>query len=56
MRNTKKIPEAELEIMLVVWDAKEAVTSEYIMTRLDKDWTKPTLLKLLTRLAERGFL
>ena len=56
MKTIKKLPEAELEIMLVVWDAKEAVTSEYIMARLNKDWTRPTLLKLLTRLTERGFL
>ncbi len=56
MKITKKLPEAELEIMLVIWEANEAVTSDYIMTRLDKDWTRPTLLKLLTRLCERGFL
>jgi predicted transcriptional regulator len=56
MKTIKKLPEAELEIMLVVWDAKEAVTSEYIMARLNKEWTRPTLLKLLTRLTERGFL
>ncbi len=56
MKTTKKLPEAELEIMLVVWDAEAAVTSDYIMERLHKDWTKPTLLKLLTRLTERGFL
>ena len=56
MQTIKKLPEAELEIMLVVWDAKEAVTSEYIMARLNKDWTRPTLLKLLTRLTERGLL
>ena len=56
MKTTKKLPEAEMEIMLVVWDAEAAVTSDYIMERLHKDWTKPTLLKLLTRLTERGFL
>ena len=56
MKTIKKLPEAELEIMLVVWDAEAAVTSDYIMERLHKDWTKPTLLKLLTRLTERGFL
>lgn len=56
MRGTKKLPEAELEIMLVIWDGPQPVTSEYIMERLDKDWTRPTLLKLLTRLCDRGFL
>ena len=56
MKATKKLPEAELEIMLVVWDAQGPVTSDYIMERLEKDWTKPTLLNLLTRLCGRGFL
>ena len=56
MKGTKKLPEAELEIMLVVWEAEGPVTSDYIMERLDKDWTKPTLLNLLTRLCGRGFL
>ena len=56
MKTTKKLPEAELEIMLVVWDAEAAGTSDNIMERLHMDWTKPTLLKLLTRLTERGFL
>lgn len=56
MNRTKKLPEAELEIMLVIWDAGEAVTSDYIMERLHKDWTRPTLLNLLTRLCKRGFL
>ena len=56
MRGTKKLPEAELEIMLVIWDGQQPVTSEYIMERLDKNWTRPTLLKLLTRLCDRGFL
>lgn len=55
MKN-KKLPEAELEIMLVIWDTEGPVTSDYIMERLDKDWTKPTLLNLLTRLCGRGFL
>ena len=34
----KKLPESELEIMLIVWDAQKAVTSDYIMDRLDKTW------------------
>ena len=56
MKPVKKIPDAELEIMLIAWEAEGAVTSDYIMERLHKDWTKPTLLKLLTRLCEREFL
>ncbi len=52
----KKLPESELEIMLIVWDAQKAVTSDYIMDRLDKTWVKPTVLNFLSRLCERDFL
>ncbi len=52
----KKLPEAELEVMLVLWDTDGAENSDYIMEHLDKDWAKPTLLKLLSRLEERGFV
>lgn len=56
MKDIKKLPEAELEVMMVIWNAGETVTSEYIMNKLDKDWAKPTLLNLLNRLISRGFV
>lgn len=56
MKKTNKIPESELEIMLVIWEANQSVTSDYIMERIHKDWAKPTLLNLLTRLCDRKFL
>ncbi len=52
----KRIPDSELEIMMIIWDAKEGVTSDYIMERLDKTWVKSTVLNFLSRLAERGFV
>ncbi len=52
----KKLPDSELEIMLIIWDARGAVTSDYIMERIDRGWTKTTLLNLLSRLCERGFV
>lgn len=52
----RKLPESELEIMMIIWDADEPVTSDYIMDRLDKEWVKPTVLNFLSRLCERGFL
>ena len=52
----KKLPESELEIMLMIWEAGAPVTSDYIMDRLDKAWVKPTVLNFLSRLCERGFL
>lgn len=54
----QKLPEAELEIMLIIWEAETAVNSEYIMEKLRgvKEWKRTTLLNLLTRLCDRGYL
>ena len=52
----KKLPESEFEIMAAIWAEGESVTSDLLMERLRKDWKKTTLLSLLTRLCERGFL
>ncbi len=52
----KKLPESELEVMLAVWELGDGATSEAVMKLLHKGWKKTTLLSLLTRLCERGFL
>ena len=52
----KRLPDSELEIMLIIWDSPESVTSDYILERIERDWTKTTLLNLLSRLCARGFL
>lgn len=53
-----KIPDAELEIMMIIWDSIGGVTSEDIMSKLEgkKTWKRTTVLKFLSRLTERGFL
>lgn len=56
MKDNKKLPDAELEVMMAIWDAKDTVTSEYLMEVLNKTWTKPTLLNFLNRLIQRGFV
>ena len=56
MKDNQRLPDAELEIMMAIWDANETVTSEYLMEVLNKDWVKPTLLNLLNRLVHRGFV
>ncbi len=56
MKDNQRLPDAELEIMMAIWDANETVTSEYLMEVLNKDWVKPTLLNLLNRLVQRGFV
>lgn len=54
----KRLPDAELEIMMIIWEAKEPVTSAYIMKALEgiKTWGTTTVLNFLSRLVERGFL
>lgn len=53
-----KLPEAELEIMMIIWEADGRVNSDYIMEKLKgiKGWKRTTLLNLLSRLCDRGYL
>ena len=58
---TKRLPEAELEIMQIVWDANdinETITSNYIYERFSqlRGWALPTLMTVLTRLVKKGYL
>lgn len=59
MGNTrKKLGEAELEIMQVVWESDSPVTSNYILKELQgrRRWQLSTLMTSLTRLADKGFI
>lgn len=58
MGEIKKLPDAELELMKIIWAAKEGVTSSYMMEKLRgiKTWSNTTVLNFLARLVERGFL
>lgn len=56
MNDIKRLPDSELEIMMIVWDAKEKVTSDFIMEKLSKSWARTTVLNFLARLCDRGFL
>ena len=52
-----RLPDAELEVMQALWQIKSypAHTTD-ISAYLHKEWKAPTLLKLLSRLEERGFI
>ncbi|MFM1650735.1 BlaI/MecI/CopY family transcriptional regulator [Brevibacillus sp. B_LB10_24] len=54
----KRLPDAELEIMLVIWEAGKQVSSSYILERLrgKRKWALATLMTVLARLVEKGFL
>ena len=54
----KRLPDAEFEIMKVIWDSTPPVTTVQIMEKLEsgRDWKPQTVLTMLVRLIEKGFL
>lgn len=59
MENTqKKLGEAELEIMQVIWESEPPLTSNYILKELQerRKWQLSTLMTSLSRLADKGFI
>lgn len=59
MGNTqKKLGEAELEIMQMIWDSENPVTSNHVLKRLQgrRQWQLSTLMTSLTRLVDKGFI
>ncbi|MDO4293558.1 MAG: BlaI/MecI/CopY family transcriptional regulator [Eubacteriales bacterium] len=60
MTAINKLPDAEFEIMKIVWQLSPPVTSSMLMELLTKEggkaWKLQTIHTLLGRLVERGFL
>ncbi len=58
MNNFKKLPGTEFEIMKVVWANKTPITTNMIMEALGnkREWKAPTVISLMLRLVEKGFL
>ena len=58
MKKFKSLPDAEFEVMKVVWANKPPITTNMVMEHLGKQrgWKAPTAISLLLRLVERGFL
>lgn len=54
----KKLGEAEVEIMQVLWDSTPPVTSNYILKELQgrRRWQLSTLMTSLSRLENKGFI
>ena len=54
----KKLPDAELELMMIIWDAEGPVSRMEIEERMvsGKDVVPSTILSLLSRLEDRGFV
>lgn len=55
----QQISDSELELMKIIWTNGGTALYSYIMEELDKSgnvWKKNTVLTLLSRLIEKGFL
>ena len=55
---TKKLPEAEFEVMNAIWAGEPPLTTAYLMEAVgkSKNWKAPTLISFLVRLQERGYI
>ncbi len=58
MEILKRLPDAEFEIMRAVWKNSPPVTTAQItaMLEADKRWKPQTVLTMLARLIEKGYL
>lgn len=58
MNPFKKLPDAEFEVMKTIWENQPPVTTSMLMEQLgnQKAWKLQTLIALLLRLVDRGFL
>lgn len=54
----KRLPDSELEIMMIIWELDKPVTRFEIEDRLDEErkLSPTTILSFLSRLQEKGFL
>lgn len=54
----KKLPDAEFDIMKVVWAHEPPITTGIVMRQLgrERDWKVQTVISLMLRLVGRGFL
>ena len=58
MKPIKRLPDTEFEIMRIVWGNDPPMTTNQIISYLDSNntWKHQTVLTLLVRLIEKGFL
>ena len=57
-RRMKRLPDSELELMMIIWDAGRGITRNEIEERLPQDrrLSATTILSFLSRLQEKGFV
>lgn len=56
--NQRKLGEAELQIMRILWESDKPMTSNDILTELhdSRQWQLSTLMTSLKRLSDKGFV
>ncbi|MBE6935446.1 MAG: BlaI/MecI/CopY family transcriptional regulator [Ruminococcaceae bacterium] len=54
----KRLGDAELEIMQIIWTTEEPVSASWIHERLlaSRSWPLPSVMTSLTRLVEKGYV
>lgn len=54
----KRLPETEFEVMKIVWESNPPITTGFVMEKIgnEKGWKIQTVVTLMKRLTERGFL
>ncbi|MEG0395612.1 MAG: BlaI/MecI/CopY family transcriptional regulator [Oscillospiraceae bacterium] len=57
-KDITRLPDAELEIMMLLWQADASVPRNYFDQHLkdSKNWANSTILSLLSRLVTKGFI
>ncbi len=56
-KTLSRLPDAELEVMQALWQIRPyPAHTAAIAACLNRDWKAPTLIKLLSRLEDRGFV
>ena len=56
--NVQRLPDAELDVMLAVWNGQQPKSASEILSMIadKRSWGLPTLSTVLTRLVNKGFL
>ena len=56
MKDIKRLPDAELEVMQAVWALEPPVTAAAVQQRVSHAWKATSVLTFLSRLCDKGFL
>ena len=56
MKDLKRLPDAELEVMQAIWSLEPPVTAAAVQQQVSRDWKATSVLTFLARLCDKGFL